>query len=89
MEAKLISDWMRLKAEIKDREAKLEQLRTIACKMMKKNQSDALVGETHGLVRSETKVTSVSKADLPDDIIRKYSKTSSRVTFRIVDLEKV
>ena len=82
-EAKLVNDWLRLKEGIKEREAKLEQLKTIAEKMMKRNGSDIVMGEDYKISKTVSKVSSVSKSDLPKDIVDKYSKTSERVVYRI------
>jgi hypothetical protein len=83
-ESKLVNDWIKIKEEIKSREEKLEQLRNIAGKMMDKNESDTVNGEDYDIVKSETNVVSVCKSDLPPDIVKKYSKTSTRVMYRVV-----
>lgn len=84
MEKALVKDWVRLKQEIKDREEKLEQLRTIACKMMKKIDKNVLEGDGYNLVKSESTFTVLSKKDMPQDLVDKYSKQASKVIFRLV-----
>ena len=83
-EAKLVNDWVKIKSQIKELEDKLEQLRNIAGKMMDKNGTNTVQGDDYNIVKTETDFTTVNKSDLPADIVKRYSKTSKRVMYRVV-----
>jgi hypothetical protein len=83
-EANLVDDWVSIKEQIKSLEEKLEQLRNISGKMMDKNGTNKVCGRKYDIVKSETDFTTLSKADLPLDITKRYSKTSKRVMYRVV-----
>ena len=85
----LLSNWFEAKQRISDLEKKCEKYKAIADRIMNIKGEDILKSKTLKLTKTDMERDTIAKKDVPKDIWKTYSKTSSFSTYRITQIKKV
>jgi len=84
----LLSNWFEAKQRIAELEKKCDKYKSIADKIMNMKGEDSLKSKTFKLTKTDIERETIAKKDVPKDIWKTYSKTSSFSTYRLTQNKK-
>ncbi|MDD4931764.1 MAG: hypothetical protein PHG66_06510 [Candidatus Colwellbacteria bacterium] len=77
----LMKEWSKVKRNISELEDREKSIKALVTDIMKDENVDSLYTDSYNVVRKIQKRSTVSQKDLPEEIWRKYSKTSEFPVF--------
>lgn len=77
----LMREWSKVKRNISELEDREKSIKALVTDIMKDEKVDSLYTDNYKVVRKIQRRSTVSQKDLPEDIWKKYSKTSEFSVF--------
>lgn len=77
----LMKEWSKVKRQISELEDREKSIKELVTDIMKEEDVNSLYTDNYKVVRKIQKRSTVSQKDLPEDIWKKYSKTSEFPVF--------
>lgn len=77
----LMKEWSKVKRNISELEDREKSIKVLVTDIMKDEKVDSLYTDNYKVVRRMQKRSTVSQKDLPEELWRKYSKTSEFPVF--------
>ena len=77
----LMREWTKVKRNISELEDREKSIKALVTDIMKDEKVDSLYTDNYKVVRKTQKRSTVSQKDLPEELWRKYSKTSEFPVF--------
>jgi predicted phage-related endonuclease len=77
----LLREWSKVKRQISELEGREKSIKELIVDIMKEEGVDSLYTDNYGVVKRIQKRLSVSQKDLPDDIWKRYAKSTEFPVF--------
>lgn len=84
----LLEEWSKIKSKISSLEAKQDQCKKIAEKMMRQENTDVLQSDGYILIHRQNTRTSLSKKDAPEDVWTRYAKQTTYSTYNLTSKKR-
>lgn len=84
----LLSNWFEAKQRIAELEKKVDKYKGIADRIMNIRGEYNLKSKNLELTKTDTERETISKKDVPKEVWKSYSKTSSFSTYRLTQIKK-